>query len=167
MSWYHGRHLPMVSTMFRDVVSHCDFQWGVLPEKMVVMGGKQTADTFTDSIQAWDPKHRVWDNYLSTRRHSQSFLPRKLSGASCVSWGHKIWIFGGFDGGRVSDCHVYDIETDAWSTLPALELCIARSVTGVIGGVAYVCGGFTKIAGEATSGGRQTCPLGGRWVAWR
>ena len=55
----------------------------------------------------------------------------------------KIYVFGGFNGGVISDVEEYDPTTDSWSTVSTMPTPRRRLASGEINGRIYTIGGIS------------------------
>jgi len=118
----------------------------VVEDKIYVIGGAREfqeqlgALTAIGANQVYDAKNNSWS--------SQASLPVAMShAAACVTSGvtapRRIYVVGGFDQTNYSNAtHVYDFESDAWSSGALMPTARAYLGLAVVDDVLYAIGGF-------------------------
>lgn len=100
-----------------------------------VPGGKLSSGSSTNITEIFDPRTNRW--------MTGSTLPKPVSGYALAVYEGQMFLFGGWDGGKVvSDAYVYDPQDETWTPLPSMPT--ARSYAGAVtvGAKIYVIGGW-------------------------
>ncbi|PAV79058.1 hypothetical protein WR25_15741 [Diploscapter pachys] len=120
--------------------------------KAYLWGGRNDEYGASSQLHEFDPNTRLWRLVPVQNR-----FPPARDGHSAVVWGHKMYIFGGFEeeAQRFSqETYVYDFPTARWSlfnTTGPLPLWRDFHTAVQIDGTMYVFGGRSDITGEASS----------------
>jgi N-acetylneuraminic acid mutarotase len=77
--------------------------------------------------------------------------------------GQKIYVAGGLRNGSVTDAHVYDVATNAWSQIVPLPQARDHGMSAVVGGVLYAIGGRGTGIGAHTAEVLAYDPAQDRW----
>jgi N-acetylneuraminic acid mutarotase len=86
-------------------------------------------------VFAYDPAQNTWTARTAMPAGSER-------AAACVAaLGSKIYLFGGARGGTVADASAYDVDADAWETLPELPESREHCVAAALGGKLYIASG--------------------------
>ena len=110
-------------------------QAGVLGERIFFPGGCREDGFPTRQLQVYDPRLDHWDTAAP--------LPEALCGYALVEMEGKLYLFGGWDGTRVSErVFSYDPAADAWVKGGDMPAPAAYAAALVADGKLYVIGGF-------------------------
>ena len=116
----------------------------VMNGKLYVFGGWGGPDGVFNFVEEYDPATDTWT--------SKASMPTTRSSATAVTYGSKIYLFGGYLGGddaNVTDVvEAYDPSTNTWESVTNLPVQIASPAVTVVGDTAYVIGGFSYATGE-------------------
>lgn len=76
-------------------------------------------------------------------------MPEPRWGAAAASWGSKIWVFGGYNGGPILKTGaVFDPDEGEWAPLPLMSTRRAQPCVTAVGRRIYVCGGYGGTHGK-------------------
>ncbi|GME48128.1 kelch repeat-containing protein [Neofusicoccum parvum] len=122
------------------------------PDTVAIVGGitpnasaKVAPFSSTDLVQLYSITDDTWRTVAP--------LPKRLNHPNVAAANGKIYVFGGFDDGgeerermlAVPDSWVYDPATDAWSSIPPLQVARAQAALAEFDGKIFVAGGFTEL----------------------
>ncbi len=100
-----------------------------------VPGGRLASGKPTDVLEAYDPAQDRWEKRAS--------LPVPLSAYALVSYEGRIFLFGGWDGGRYLDTvYEYDPSRDLWTVRTPMPTARGFAGTALAAGKLFVIGGY-------------------------
>ena len=113
----------------------------VVADQLLVYGGQDAAGAPMGILWKLDPKTEQWSKLPGN--------PVPVHHGASVGIGHKMYLFGGFrlpDTGKpgwypVSNAWVFDLDTQAWSALPAMSTPRGALAAVAVGTKVYVVGG--------------------------
>ena len=118
--------------------------------KLYVCGGASSTGTL-NAVEVYDPATNVWTTTGS--------LITAVSNAAVVSYGGKIYAFGGIDGNGAASTavQIYSPTTGAWVSGTPLPTACYGATAGVIAGKIVVAGGYN-------SSGQPLEPIREVWI---
>jgi len=106
----------------------------VLRGKIYVPGGKLEDGTTTDVLEVYDLTEETWDSNAS--------LPQKISGYALTTFEGQMFLFGGWDGEKVTGIvYRYDPSMDEWFPCAPMPTERMNASATVLGGKIFVIGG--------------------------
>ncbi len=107
----------------------------VLRGKIYVPGGKLEDGTITDVLEVFDLNEETWD--------SNAPLPLKLSGYALTVFEGQMFLFGGWDGEKVTNTvYRYDPSLDEWFSCAPMPTARMNASANVLGDKIIVIGGI-------------------------
>ncbi len=107
----------------------------LIGEKFFVPGGLTAEGKPTNVFEVYDPIKNIWER--------KADLPIPISAYALAAYEGQIYLFGGWDGEKVSDLVLrYDPLTDNWNKDRTMLSARAFAGAAVAGGKIYVAGGW-------------------------
>ena len=111
-----------------------DVQSVLIGEKIYVPGGRMANGETTTTLEVYNPRLNQWTEGAS--------LPKAISDYGLTSYEGKMFLFGGWDGARVSDeVLIYDPIENTWGRGTHMPIAKSGVKVAQVGGKIYVLGG--------------------------
>ncbi len=131
----------------------------VVGGKIYIPGGRLSNGEMTDVLEIYDPASDTWAAGAS--------LPDALSAYALAADEGKVYLFGGWDGGKALDTvYQYDPGTDQWHEMTPMPTRRAFAGAGVANGKIYVLGGWDGESALAVSEVYQPSREGSQEPPW-
>lgn len=130
-----------------------------LDGQVYVMGGFGATAEPVATVEAYDPAHNVWSR--------RAELPVPLHHAAAVVAGNRLFVVGGYTGGRVrwtssAAVYEYDSARDTWTARPEMPTARGGLAAAALGDRIHVLGG----AAESPTNAHEVYELAtNRWTA--
>ncbi|CAF0715893.1 unnamed protein product [Brachionus calyciflorus] len=107
-----------------------------IPHELLVVVGGWSIGSPTHSIETYDPKADIWQNFEYVDR-----APRAYHG--CILLGDYIYIIGGFDGTQYfNNCRKFNIVKREWEEMAPMNIKRCYVSVALCNGIIYAMGGF-------------------------